>query len=246
MKILVVGSGGREHTLCWKIAQSPLVEKLYCAPGNAGTALVAENVAISAEDVEALAEFAESNAVDLTVIGPEAPLVAGLTDMLSAKGLKAFGPTKAGAELEGSKAFTKSICEKYSVPTGKAAVFTEYEKALASLDDFGVPVVIKADGLAAGKGVLICETIDDAKAGLKSIMVDKDFGDAGDKVLVEEFLRGEEASFIALSDGKTVMPLARVRITSAFSTTTKARTPAAWGHTRRLPWSRSNCSTISW
>jgi phosphoribosylamine---glycine ligase len=208
MKILVIGSGGREHTLCWKIARSPLVEKIFCAPGNAGTAQVAENIDIGADDIMALADFARDNSIDLTIIGPEGPLVNGLADLLFERGLKAFGPKKAAAQLEGSKSFTKQICEKYGVPTGQSESFTEYEKALASLNRFGFPVVLKADGLAAGKGVLICENLDEAKAALKSIMLDRDFGGAGDSVLVEEFLHGEEASFLAFCDGKTVMPLA--------------------------------------
>jgi len=208
MKVLVVGGGGREHALAWKIAQSPLVEHIYCAPGNAGTASCAENVAIGAEDIDALLDFAVTQAIDLTVVGPEAPLVMGLVDKLAAKGLKAFGPSAAAARLEGSKAFCKDIMDAAGVPTAFYQVFTEPEPAKAYAHQKGAPIVVKADGLAAGKGALICPTLADAEAAIDQCMVSRDFGDAGDKVVVEEFLEGEEASFLAFTDGVNVLPLA--------------------------------------
>ena len=208
MKVLVVGSGGREHALAWKVANSPMVEKVYCAPGNAGTASCATNVAIKGGDVEALIAFAKAKGIDLTVIGPEDPLVNGIVDRFTEEGLVAFGPTKDGAQLEGSKDFAKRIMEKYGVLTAKYKSFTEYEQAKKYVHEIGSPIVVKADGLAAGKGVLLCYSEEDAQAALRQIMVDKDFGAAGDTVVVEELLVGEEASFIALTDGKTILPLA--------------------------------------
>ena len=207
MKILVVGSGGREHALIWKIAQSPLVDKIYCAPGNAGTAIAAENVAIGAEDIEALAAFAGENDIDLTVVGPEAPLAMGIVDLFEEKGLKAFGASGKGAQLEASKIFAKNIMEKYGIPTARGKAFSDVGKARDYIRSMGAPLVVKADGLAAGKGVFVCATEDEALNALDAMMKDGIFGDAGSLVVVEECLEGEEASFIALTDGNTVLPM---------------------------------------
>lgn len=207
MNILVVGSGGREHALAWKIAKSDLVKKIYCAPGNAGTAAIAQNVDIGSEDIEALAQFALDNGIDLTVVGPEAPLAEGIVDLFESKGLKAFGPGKAAAQLESSKTFAKHIMEKYGIPTAQGKTFTDIEGAKAYVKQLGAPLVVKADGLAAGKGVFVCASEEEALKAVDSLMNDVIFGDAGTKVVVEECLKGEEASFIALTDGKTVLPL---------------------------------------
>jgi phosphoribosylamine--glycine ligase len=207
MKILVVGSGGREHTMVWKISQSPLVEKIYCAPGNAGTLGLAESVPINAEDVDKLAAFASENEIDLTVVGPEGPLVKGIVDVFEALGLKVFGPSKAAARLEGSKDFSKQHMLKYNIPCAMGKAFTDAKKAKAYARAMGAPCVVKADGLAAGKGVIICATLESAEKAIDSMISDKLFGNAGEIVVVEECLKGEEASFIALTDGKTVLML---------------------------------------
>ncbi|MCK5163028.1 MAG: phosphoribosylamine--glycine ligase [Desulfobacula sp.] len=207
MKILVVGGGGREHTMVWKIAKSPLVEKIYCAPGNAGTHELAESVPINAEDINALAVFAKENEIDLTVVGPEGPLVGGIVDAFDEMGLKAFGPSKAAARLEGSKLFSKQHMLKYNIPCAMGKAFTDTNKAKTYAKALGAPCVVKADGLAAGKGVIICSTLDEAYEAIDSMINDNAFGDAGAIVVVEECLKGEEASFIALTDGKTVLPL---------------------------------------
>ncbi len=207
MKILVVGGGGREHTLVWKIAKSKLVDKIYCAPGNAGSLEFAESVPINAEDIEALADFAEEKRIDLTVVGPEAPLVAGISDLFKSRGLNCFGPDKNAALLEGSKDFAKKHMQKYNIPTSMGKAFTDADEAKAYVKYMGAPIVIKADGLAAGKGVIICTTEQEAFKAIDSMIKDKLFGKAGEVVVVEETLEGEEASFIALSDGKTVLPL---------------------------------------
>lgn len=207
MNILVVGSGGREHALVWKISKSDRVEKIYCAPGNAGTASLAENVAINADDIDALVAFASQNSIDLTVVGPEDPLARGIVDVFEEKGLKAFGPSKAAARLEASKMFAKEIMEKYGIPTARGRSFRDIDKAKTYVEKLGAPVVVKADGLAAGKGVFVCTTKDEAFDALDSMMKDDMFGDAGSLVVVEECLTGEEASFIAFTDGKTVLPL---------------------------------------
>ena len=210
MKILVVGSGGREHALAWKAAQSPLVTQVFVAPGNAGTALEnhIENVAIGAEDIPALLDFAKSNQIDLTIVGPEAALVKGIVDVFSENGLKIFGPTKAAAQLEGSKAFTKDFLERHKIPTAFYGNFTEIEPAIAYIIDKGAPIVVKADGLAAGKGVILAQTNDEAIAAVKDMLAGNKFGDAGARVVVEEFLYGEEASFICMVDGKNILPMA--------------------------------------
>ena len=208
MKILVVGGGGREHALVWKLARSPEVTSIFAAPGNPGTALHAENISIKADDIEALKEFALKEAIDLTVIGPEDPLSMGIVDVFTGAGLKAFGPTGKAAELEASKAFCKGIMEKYNIPTAAYREFTEVAPALGYIEEKGAPIVVKADGLAAGKGVFLCFTEDEARDAIKSIMEDKIFGNAGARVVIEELLLGEEASFLAITDGNTVVPLA--------------------------------------
>ncbi len=210
MKILVVGSGGREHALAWKAAQSPLVNQVFVAPGNAGTALEdhIENVAIGAEDIPALLDYAKNNQIDLTIVGPEAALVEGIVDVFTENGLKIFGPTKAAAQLEGSKAFTKDFLERHKIPTAFYGNFTEIEPAIAYIEDKGAPIVIKADGLAAGKGVILAQTNDEAIAAVKDMLAGNKFGDAGARVVIEEFLYGEEASFICMVDGKNILPMA--------------------------------------
>lgn len=208
MRLLVIGSGGREHALVWKIAQSPKAEKIYCAPGNGGTSQYAENVAINVDDIPALLKFAQEKNIDLTVVGPEVPLCAGIADQFEKAGLKIFGPKKAAAQIEGSKVFSKEFMIKYGIPTAQAAIFADLEKAKAYVEEIGAPLVVKADGLAAGKGVVVCQTKAEAIAALKLIMEKKEFGAAGDKVIVEECLVGEEASIIALTDGKSIVPLA--------------------------------------
>jgi phosphoribosylamine--glycine ligase len=203
MKVLVIGSGGREHALAWKIAQSPMVEKVWCAPGNGGTGDVAENVAIAANDSAALVKFALEKQVGLVVVGPEDPLVAGIVDQMTAAGIKAFGPSAAAAELEGSKAFSKEIMRKYNIPTAEFRTFTDYQNALNYVNQrTQFPVVIKASGLAAGKGVLICADRSEAVAALDGLMQDKMLGDAGNEIVVEDFLDGEEISLFAITDGE--------------------------------------------
>lgn len=208
MKILVVGSGGREHALCWAIRRSPLCRELLCAPGNAGIALLAELVPIAAEDIDGLVAYATVGGVDLVVIGPEVPLVLGLADRLQAAGIKAFGPSAAAAALEGSKGFMKDILAKYRVPTAAYGRFTEPEAAKAFIRATGAPIVVKTDGLAAGKGVVVATSLDEALAAVDLMMTEKAFGAAGNELVVEEFLRGEEASFFAIVDGTTALPLA--------------------------------------
>jgi len=208
MKILVVGSGGREHALCWAIAASPLCETLWCAPGNAGIAEVAECVDIAADDIEGLAAFAESRTADLVVVGPEQPLVMGLVDRLTEKGIKAFGPTAAAAALEGSKGFMKDLCAKYGIPTAAYGRFTDVRAAQAFILDQGAPIVVKADGLAAGKGVTVARTLDEALNAVEDALVEEKFGAAGAEVVIEEFMEGEEVSVFALCDGETALPLA--------------------------------------
>jgi phosphoribosylamine--glycine ligase len=207
MRILVVGSGGREHALCWKIAASPLTDTLYCAPGNAGIAAVADCVPIGAEDLEKLTAFAVEQKIDLVVVGPEAPLVKGLVDRLEAAGIRAFGPRQNAAEIEGSKGFMKDLAARHNIPTARYQRFLDTEKAKIFARTLPLPVVVKADGLAAGKGVIICASHGEAEAAIDSMMVGHQFGQAGDSVVVEEFLDGEELSFFALSDGTHVLPL---------------------------------------
>ena len=207
MRVLVVGGGGREHALCWKINRSPLVEKTFCAPGNAGITRHAECVDIPAGDFESLSAFAKKESIDLTVVGPEQPLSEGIVDFFEKEGLRIFGPSKAAAELEGSKIFSKNLMKKYGIPTGDYSVFADVEKAAAGLRKMTPPFVVKADGLAAGKGVVICRSREEGEAALRSMMVDGAFGEAGTRVVVEEFLWGEEASFFAFTDGENILAL---------------------------------------
>ncbi|QZQ49976.1 phosphoribosylamine--glycine ligase [Erwinia persicina] len=210
MKILVIGNGGREHALAWKAAQSPLAETVFVAPGNAGTALepALQNVAIGPTDIPALLAFARDEKIDLTIVGPEAPLVIGVVDAFRAAGLKIFGPTQAAAQLEGSKAFTKDFLARHKIPTGEYQNFTEVEPALAYVRERGAPIVIKADGLAAGKGVIVAMTLQEAEDAIQDMLAGNAFGDAGHRIVVEDFLDGEEASFIVMVDGENVLPMA--------------------------------------
>ncbi len=207
MNVLIVGGGGREHALAWKIAQSPRVKTIFCAPGNAGIASLATCVPIDAAEIDKLISFAKEKKIDLTVVGPEDPLANGIVDQFEAEGLRIFGASRKAARIESSKSFAKAIMEKYGIPTAKGRTFTQYAQAQAYVKKIGVPLVVKADGLAAGKGVIVCSTEKMAMDALKQIMVDREFGEAGDQVVVEECLVGEEASFLAFTDGKTVIPL---------------------------------------
>ena len=210
MNVLIIGGGGREHALAWKVARSRAVERVYVAPGNAGTAAEPnmENVAIDVGDFAALADHAEAHGVGLTIVGPEAPLVEGVVDYFSERGLRCFGPTQGAAQLEGSKAFTKDFLARHAIPTAAYANFTELEPALAYLHERGAPIVIKADGLAAGKGVIVAETLAQAEAAVRDMLSGNAFGEAGCRVVIEEFLQGEEASFIVLADGEHALPMA--------------------------------------
>ncbi|KHN89972.1 phosphoribosylamine--glycine ligase [Pectobacterium actinidiae] len=210
MNILVIGNGGREHALAWKASQSPLAKRVYVAPGNAGTALepALTNVNIAATDVPALVAFAQENHIDLTIVGPETPLVIGVVDAFQNAGLKIFGPTQGAAQLEGSKAFTKDFLARHNIPTAEYQNFTEVEPALAYVRCKGAPIVIKADGLAAGKGVIVAMTLQEAENAIQDMLAGNAFGDAGHRIVVEEFLDGEEASFIVMVDGKNVLPMA--------------------------------------
>jgi len=208
MKVLVVGGGGREHALIWKIAQSPKVTKIYAAPGNAGIAQLAECTPLKSDDIPGLLAFAKSKAIDLTLVGPEGPLSLGIVDEFTKAGLRVFGPSGKAAEIEASKQFSKDLMKKYHIPTAEYGVFTERAAAEAYVREKGAPIVVKADGLAAGKGVVVAETVEEAVKALDLIMGKKAFGAAGDRVVIEECLRGEEASFMAFSDGKTVVPMA--------------------------------------
>ena len=210
MNILIIGSGGREHALAWKAARSPRVTNVFVAPGNAGTAREPKcaNVAINAEDIDGLLRFAQTNGVELTIVGPEAPLVLGVVDRFQAEGLRIFGPSRAGAQLEGSKAFAKDFLARHNIPTAAYGNFTEVAAAEAFIRAHGAPIVVKADGLAAGKGVIIAQTVDEAIAAVRDMLAGNAFGEAGHRVVVEEFLQGEEASFIVMADGEHVLPLA--------------------------------------
>ena len=204
MKVLIVGGGGREHAIAWKVAKSPKVEKLYCAPGNAGIAEVAECVNIGVMEFDKLTAFARGNQIDLTIIGPDDPLAAGAVDAFEAAGLRVFGPRKNAAILEASKAFSKDLMKKYGIPTAAYETFTSPEAALAYLETAKMPIVLKADGLALGKGVLICKDLEEAKEGVKTLMLDKQFGSAGDEIVIEEFMTGREVSVLSFVDGKTI------------------------------------------
>ena len=207
MKILVVGGGGREHAICWKLSKEANVDKIYCAPGNAGISNVAQCIDIQDSDIENLLKFAKENKIDLTIVGPEIPLVAGIVDKFEKEGLKIFGPNKKCAQLEGSKAFSKDFMIRHNLPTAKYKEYTDLDEAISEIDSFGYPVVIKADGLAAGKGVVIPENREDAITTLKEMMSDKKFGNAGDKIVVEEFLTGIETSILAFVDNDTIVPM---------------------------------------
>lgn len=204
MKILIVGGGGREHAIAWKLAKSPKVEKMYCAPGNAGIAEVAECVNIGVMEFDKLVAFAKEHEIDLTVVAPDDPLAAGAVDAFEAAGLRAFGPRANAAILEGSKAFSKDLMKKYGIPTAAYETFNDPEKALTYLETAKMPIVLKADGLALGKGVLICKDLEEAKAGVKTLMMDKQFGSAGDEIVIEEFMTGREVSVLSFVDGKTI------------------------------------------
>lgn len=208
MKILVVGGGGREHALIYKISQSPLVTQIYCAPGNPGIAELAECVHIAADEIDVLCDFAKAEQIDLTIVGPEVPLTMGIVDTFQAAGLEIFGPNKAAAQIEGSKGFSKDLMAKYNIPTAAYQSFTEHAAAVAYIKAQGAPIVVKADGLAAGKGVVVALTEAQAIAAVDDIMLDKVFGNAGASVVIEEFMEGEEASFFAFTDGKNILPLA--------------------------------------
>ena len=204
MKVLIVGSGGREHAIAWSVAKSDKVEKIYCAPGNAGIAQYAECVAIGAMEFEKLAAFAKEHEVDLTIVGMDDPLVGGIVDVFESEGLRVFGPRKNAAILEGSKAFSKDLMKKYNIPTAGYENFDDAKKALAYLETAKFPIVLKADGLALGKGVLICNTLEEAKDGVQSIMLDKQFGTAGNTMVIEEFMAGREVSVLSFVDGNTI------------------------------------------
>jgi len=208
MKILVIGSGGREHALVWKIAQSPLVEKIYCAPGNPGIGCIAENVPLKVDDLPGLLAFAKKEGIGLTVVGPELPLSLGIVDLFEEFGLKVFGARRNAALIEASKAFSKDLMKKYNVPTAFYEVFTEIEPAIAFIELHGAPIVVKADGLAAGKGVVVAFSKEEAASAVREMLSGNAFGDAGSRVVIEEFLKGEEASFLAFTDGKNIIPLA--------------------------------------
>ena len=204
MKVLIVGSGGREHVIAWKVSLSSKVDKIYCAPGNAGIGQIAECVPIKAMEFDKLVEFAKEKEIDLTIVGMDDPLVGGIVDEFEKAGLRIFGPRKNAAILEGSKAFSKDLMKKYNIPTAKYENFDDANKAIEYLEKSQFPIVLKADGLALGKGVLICNTLEEAKAGVKSIMLDKQFGSAGNTLVIEEFMTGREVSVLSFVDGKTI------------------------------------------
>ena len=207
MKILVIGNGGREHAMVWKIAQSKKVKDIYIAPGNAGTALLGENIDIDVLDIEGLVNFAKEKNIDLTIVGPEAPLVEGIVDCFQEAGLRIFGPNKAAAQLEGSKVFSKNLMKKYDIPTAEYQTFTDPKEAITYIEEKGAPIVVKAEGLAAGKGVIVAEDISEAIEAVKQILVNEQFGQAGAEIVVEEYLEGEEATILAFVDGETILPM---------------------------------------
>ncbi len=211
MKILVIGSGAREHTIIWKLSQSNRVKKIYAAPGNAGIAQLAENVDLKVDEIEKLAQFAQDKAIDLTIVGPEAPLVAGIVDVFEARGLKTFGPAKNAAILEGSKVFAKEFMKKYQIPTAGYKACNDFDTAYNELKQFQFPIVIKADGLAAGKGVLICQNLTEAQDAITSIMKTKKFGEAGNQIIIEEYLTGTEASLLCFVSGNKIIPMESAR-----------------------------------
>ncbi len=206
-RVLIVGGGGREHAIAWKLAQSPKVEEIFCAPGNAGTASIAQNLPVRAEDVEGIVRIAKERRVDYVIVGPEGPLALGLVDALEREGIGAFGPSRAAAEIETSKVFARKLAEKYGIPHPRFRAFDSYEEAERYLAEAGAPIVVKADGLAAGKGSFVAETLEEALKALEDIMIRRIFGPSGDKVVIEEKLSGREVSFMALTDGRTVIPM---------------------------------------
>lgn len=236
MKVLVIGGGGREHALVWKLSKSPLVDQLYCAPGNPGIEQLAECIPISATDIERLLEFASAHRIDLTIPGPEAPLVAGLVDEFEAKGLPVFGPTRKAAEIEGSKAFAKWFMKKYRIPTADWKVFYDYQEARAWLMERDYPCVVKADGLAAGKGSVVVHTREEALEALKSMMMDRIFGEAGSKVVVEDFMQGEEASIFVICDGKNAAWLAPAQDHKAIFDGDRGPNTGGMGAYAPVPW----------
>ncbi|SMB91643.1 phosphoribosylamine--glycine ligase [Desulfonispora thiosulfatigenes DSM 11270] len=207
MQVLIIGSGGREHALAWKISQSPKVSQIYCAPGNAGISEYATCIEIKDNNLDELLSFAKEKQIDLTIVGPEIPLSLGIVDLFNDNGLKIFGPSKLAAEIEGSKAFSKDLMKKYNIPTAEYEIFTEVEPAKDYLQDIGIPCVVKADGLAAGKGVMVCFTEEEALKAIYEILLDQKFGDAGARLVIEEYLEGQEVSMLAFSDGKTIVPM---------------------------------------
>ncbi len=244
MNVLIIGSGGREHALAWKVAQDSRVQKVFVAPGNAGTALEpkCENVAIDVLALEELADFAAKN-VQLTIVGPEAPLVKGVVDLFRARGLDIFGPTAGAAQLEGSKAFTKDFLARHQIPTADYQNFTEVEPALAYLKEKGAPIVIKADGLAAGKGVIVAMTLAEAEEAVRDMLAGNAFGDAGSRVVIEESSTARKPASSSWSMARTCCPWPPARTTSALAMATAARTPAAWARTPPLRWSPPTCTS---
>lgn len=240
MKVLMIGGGGREHALAWKLAQSPRVSQVFVAPGNAGTATENKltNIAIPATDIAALVAFARQEDVALTVVGPEAPLVDGVVDRFKAAGLTIFGPTQAAAQLEGSKSFTKDFLARHAIPSAAYQTFTAVEPALAYLAEVGAPIVIKADGLAAGKGVIVAMNEADAEAAIRDMLEANAFGDAGARVVIEEFLEGEEASFIVMVDGENVVPMATSQDHKRAFDGDNGPNTGGMGHTHRRRWLR--------
>lgn len=248
MNILVIGSGGREHALAWKAAQSPHADRVFAAPGNAGTAREPglENVSIDVMELDALADFAAANQVGLTIVGPEAPLVAGIVDKFEARGLRVFGPSAGAAQLEGSKAFTKDFLARQKIPTAAYANFTEVDAALAYVREQGAPIVVKADGLAAGKGVIVAMTLAEAEDAIRDMLAGNAFGDAGSRVVIEEFLEGEEASFIVMVDGEHVLAMATSQDHKRVGDGDTGPNTGGMGAYSRLPSSQPLCTSASW
>ena len=233
MKVMVVGGGGREHAIIKKIKKSPKVSQIYALPGNGGIAADATCVNIGATDLERIVEFAKENQIEFAVVAPDDPLVLGLVDLLKAEGIPCFGPEKKAAIIEGSKAFSKELMKKYGIPTAEYAIFEDMQKALDYLDSCKIPVVVKADGLALGKGVIIAETLDEAKKAVRDMMEDKVFGESGSRVVIEEFLTGPEVSVLSFTDGKTLIPMVS-SITRELWTATRDSIPAAWARWPRI------------
>lgn len=247
MNVLIIGSGGREHALAWKVAQDSRIDRVFVAPGNAGTATEAkcENVNLDVLELDRLADFAEHN-VELTIVGPEAPLVAGIVDLFRERGLKCFGPSAGAAQLEGSKAFTKDFLARHQIPTADYETFTEVTAALEYLRRKGAPIVVKADGLAAGKGVIVAMTLAEAEDAVRDMLSGNAFGEAGSRVVIEEFLQGEEASFIVMVDGEHVLPMATSQDHKRVGDGDTGPNTVGWAPTHRLPWSLLTFINGSW